>query len=229
LKISGIQHIFFDLDHTLWDFEKNAFLAFDKILKELKIDLETNVFMHEYNPINVAYWKLYEQNKIDQETLRVKRLADTFTKLSTDITREQIDLISDLFIQYLTENNFLMDNCLEILDYLQPNYQLHIITNGFAAVQEKKLQRSNINHFFKTITDSELAGDKKPSKTIYDFALKKANANLQNAIMIGDSIKADILGAKNFGMEAIYFNSKKENCPAEIMQIDNLIQLKKYL
>ena len=134
-----IKHIFFDLDHTLWDFEKNSALAFEKIFQELNFNIDSQQFMNAYNPINVAYWKLYERNEIDQETLRVNRLKDAFGAINFEVTLEEINAISHLFIEHLTSNNHLIEGTIETLDYLKDNYKLHIITIGFSFVQEVKL------------------------------------------------------------------------------------------
>lgn len=217
-----IKHIFFDLDHTLWDFEKNSALAFEKIFQELKFPIDTQQFMDIYNPINVAYWKLYERNEIDQETLRVNRLKDSFNAINFKVTLNQINTISDLFIEYLTSNNHLIDGAIETLDYLKDNYQLHIITNGFSIVQEVKLQKSNLANYFVSITNSEMAGHKKPHQNIFQYALSSANASITQSVMIGDSIEADVLGAINFGMKAVYFNPTNE-----IISHDNIIQIQK--
>lgn len=225
-----IKHIFFDLDHTLWDFEKNSALAFEKIFHELNFEIDSQRFISTYNPINVAYWKLYERNEIDQESLRVNRLKDTFHAIDFEITLEQIKVISNLFIEYLTSNNHLIDGAIETLEYLKENYQLHIITNGFSIVQEAKLQKSNLVNYFVTITNSELAGHKKPHQNIFQYALSLAKANKNQSIMIGDSIEADVLGAMNFGIKAVYFNPANEQVPhSEVVQIQKLTQLKNIL
>ena len=225
-----IKHIFFDLDHTLWDFEKNSALAFEKIFQELKFSIDTQQFMDIYNPINVAYWKLYERNEIDQEALRVNRLKDAFEAINFEVTLEEINAISHLFIEYLTSNNHLIEGTIETLDYLKDNYELHIITNGFSFVQEVKLQKSNLDKYFVTITNSELAGHKKPHENIFQYALLLANASKNQSIMIGDSIEADVLGAINFGMKAVYFNPENQTVSHnQIIQIQKLIQLKNIL
>jgi YjjG family noncanonical pyrimidine nucleotidase len=228
--LDEIKHIFFDLDHTLWDFEKNSALAFEKIFQELKFSIDTQQFMDIYNPINVAYWKLYERNEIDQEALRVNRLKDAFEAINFEVTLEEINAISHLFIEYLTSNNHLIEGTIETLDYLKDNYELHIITNGFSFVQEVKLQKSNLDKYFVTITNSELAGHKKPHENIFQYALSLANASKNQSIMIGDSIEADVLGAINFGMKAVYFNPENETVSHnQIIQIQKLIQLKNIL
>ena len=143
--MNEIKHIFFDLDHTLWDFEKNSSLAFEKIFQELDFNIDSQEFMNIYNPINVAYWKLYERNEINQEALRVNRLKDAFEAINFSITLEKINTISHLFIEYLTSNNHLIEGTIETLDYLKDNYELHIITNGFSFVQDKNGRRSSPN------------------------------------------------------------------------------------
>ena len=228
--MNEIKHIFFDLDHTLWDFEKNSALAFEKIFQELNFPIDAQQFMDIYNPINVAYWKLYECNEIDQEALRVNRLKDAFEAINFSISIEEINTISHLFIEYLTSNNHLIEGTIETLDYLKDNYKLHIITNGFSFVQEVKLQKSNLTDYFVTITNSELAGHKKPHENIFQYALTLANASKNQSIMVGDSIEADVLGAINFGMKAVYFNPANEQVSHDsIVQIQKLTQLKSIL
>ena len=228
--MEAIKHIFFDLDHTLWDFEKNSALAFEKIFQELNFDINSQQFMDIYNPINDAYWKLYEKNEIDQETLRISRVKDAFEALNYSLTLDEINIISNLFIEYLTLNNHLIEGTIETLEYLKGKYVLHIITNGFSIVQDVKLQKSNLDKYFVTITNSESAGHKKPHENIFKYALTSANASKTESIMIGDSIEADVLGALNFGIKAFYFNPTNEVFSNnEIIQIKKLTQLKTIL
>jgi len=121
------------------------------------------------------------------------------------------------------------DGTFEILDYLKPKYQLHIITNGFEEVQHHKMKKSNIFHYFQTITNSEMVGVKKPNPKIFNHALGLANATTKNSIMIGDNYEADILGALNIGLDAICFNYHKETIAPDIKIIDHLLDIKKYL
>jgi YjjG family noncanonical pyrimidine nucleotidase len=228
--LEEIKHLFFDLDHTLWDFEKNSALAFEKIFKELNLNIDSEKFMDIYNPINVAYWKLYEKNEIDQETLRISRVKDAFEALNYSLTLDEINIISNLFIEYLTSNNHLIEGTIETLEYLKDKYVLHIITNGFSIVQDVKLQKSNLDKYFVTITNSEAAGQKKPHENIFKHALTSANASKTESIMIGDSIEADVLGALNFGIKVVYFNPTNEVFSNnEIIHIKKLTQLKTIL
>ena len=223
------KHLFFDLDHTLWDFDKNSAFAFDAIFKERGFAISLQDFLNIYIPRNQHYWKLYQINQISHEELRYFRLKDVFDALKFEVSDVIIDQISDDYINYLPEHNHLFDGAIEILDYLKPNYKLHIITNGFASVQTKKLNNSKIGHYFDTITNSEMAGVKKPHPTIFDFALSLANALKEESLMIGDSYEADIIGAQEAGIEAIFFNEQNIEVENQVLQIKHLLDLKNIL
>ncbi len=223
-----ITDIFFDLDHTLWDFDKNSEMAFDRIFNENHPTINTKSFVEIYAPINQACWKLYQVDKISHDELRYKRLKDSFDALNYSISDKQINQIAIDYITFLPENNKLFEGAIEVLNYLKPKYKLHIITNGFAEVQYKKLKNSGISNYFDSVTNSEKAGVKKPHPNIFEFALSLANTKKEKSIMIGDCIDADVQGALNFGMEAIFFNEKNIEISNEINQITHLIELKKY-
>ncbi len=224
-----ITDIFFDLDHTLWDFDHNSGLAFETILKKDHPTIEIADFIEKYAPINQACWKLYQHDKITHAELRYNRLKHTFDALEYFASDAQIESMAHDYIELLPENNHLFDGAIEVLEYLEKKYKLHIITNGFAEVQYKKINNSNIGGFFKTITNSEMAGVKKPNPMIFEHALNLAKANKENSIMIGDCLDADVQGALNAGLDAIFFNDKKINVGQDIKQITHLLELKKYL
>ena len=223
------KHIFFDLDHTLWDFDKNSGYAFDAIFKKHGFAIELADFLQIYIPRNQHYWKLYQVNQISHDDLRFYRLKDVFDALNFNITDEVILEISDEYIAYLPEYNHLFDGAIELLDYLKSNYKLHIITNGFASVQTKKLKNANIDHYFLTVTNSEIAGAKKPHKSIFEFALSLANASKEESLMIGDSYEADIIGAQEAGIEAVFFNEQNAQVELPVFQINHLSELKNSL
>jgi len=229
MKIDNIAHVFFDLDHTLWDFDKNSALTFEKIFQLNNIDVSLDEFLEIYVPINFQYWKLYREEKIDKASLRYGRLKDAFKLLDIKVKTSMIYKLSDDYIAYLSTFNHLFDGAIEILEYLQGKYKLHIITNGFKEVQQGKLNNSNIENYFVTVTNSEMVGVKKPNPKIFEHALQVAKASNKNSIMIGDNYEADILGALNFGVDAICFNYHNETLGNEVKQIDNLLQLKQYL
>ncbi len=227
--MNNITDVFFDLDHTLWDFDRNSALTFDKIFKLNNIEVKLQDFLNHYQGINQNYWKLFREEKIDKDTLRFGRLNDAFLAIGEKVSKDVIVKLSDDYITYLSTFNHLFDDTVEILNYLQPKYKLHIITNGFEEVQHKKLIRSNIHKFFKTITNSETTGVKKPNPIIFNFALDQAKAKVENSIMVGDSYEADILGAQNIGMDVIFLDVKNVVKTNGVKKINNLKQIKEFL
>ncbi|WP_460218253.1 YjjG family noncanonical pyrimidine nucleotidase [Psychroserpens sp. MEBiC05023] len=229
MKVKGIKHIFFDLDHTLWDFDKNSALAFRKIFKIHNLNVDAADFLKVYEPINLNYWKLYREEKIDKESLRYARLKDTFDTIGIDVSDIIINALSVDYITHLTTFNHLFEGTLEILEHLKKEYALHIITNGFEEAQQKKMDNANITHYFSTITNSEAAGVKKPNPIIFNHALSSAAATPEESIMIGDNYEADILGAVAIGMDVILFNYHDYNAGDTVKQVKHLNDLKKYL
>ncbi|MEJ6792915.1 MAG: YjjG family noncanonical pyrimidine nucleotidase [Lacinutrix sp.] len=226
---SKITDVFFDLDHTLWDFDKNSALTFDIIFKKNNIVLDTERFSKIYQPINLKYWKLYRDEKVSKSNLRYGRLKEAFDALNMVVEDHVINQLAIDYIDYLTTYNHVFDGTIEILDYLKPKYKLHIITNGFKEVQQTKLDKSNIAHYFETVTSSEAVGVKKPNPKVFNHALSLANIRKENAIMIGDNYEADILGALNIGLDAICFNYHNVVLENEIKAVKHLLDLKKYL
>lgn len=205
-KDKQITDIFFDLDHTLWDFDKNSTLAFQKVFETHKIQIDLPSFLEVYVPINMKYWKLYRDEAITKKQLRRGRLTDSFSLINLEFATEIIDEMASSYIDFLPHNNHLFPGAFELLDFLKPNYNLHIITNGFEEVQSKKLINSKINTYFKTITNSESVGVKKPNPKIFHHALGLANTLPEKSVMIGDNLEADIKGATAVGMNTIFFS-----------------------
>lgn len=229
MKLSNIRHIFFDLDHTLWDFDKNSGLAFNSIFSKHKIKVRLEDFLAVYTPINAGYWKLYREDKVTKEDLRYGRLKDTFDGMKVNVTDTQIKQLSIDYIDHLPHHNHLLSGTQDILEYLNPNYELHIITNGFKEVQHKKMESSGILKYFKTVTTSEDVGVKKPNKLIFEVALNRASAKVEESLMIGDNLEADIHGAKDFGMQAILYNYYKSKISGKYHQVMEMKELTRYL
>ncbi|MBT8394609.1 MAG: YjjG family noncanonical pyrimidine nucleotidase [Bacteroidia bacterium] len=229
MKLTSVKDVFFDLDHTLWDFDKNSALTFENIFNSNQIDIDLKTFLTIYEPLNLNYWKLYREDKIDKASLRYGRLFDTFKTLKISISDATIHKLSEDYITNLTSFNYLFESTVEILEYLSPNYNLHIITNGFKEVQHGKLSKSKIDHYFDTVTNSEMVGVKKPNPKIFNHALEAAKANAEESVMVGDNYEADILGALNFGLDAICFNYHNEKLDNHIKSVNHLMELKKYL
>lgn len=222
---NNIQHIFFDLDHTLWDFDKNSELAFARIFEANYPQVKLDDFIAVYIPINKACWDLYQVDQMSHDELRYQRLKQSFDAMNVSISDAEINQIAIDYIAYLPDFNHLFEDAHEVLTYLKMRYQLHIITNGFAEVQYRKMHQSNLLPYFKTITNSELAGAKKPNPKIFEHALQVASAAKSNSVMIGDSLDADVQGAIDFGMQAIYFNPFEEPVSLSIPQVSRLADL----
>ena len=224
-----VKSIFFDLDHTLWDFEKNSELSFKKIFKKYGITIKFNKFIKAYVPINFRYWKLYRNGEITKEYLRHNRLKEVFDVFNYEIDKLTIDKIAEDYINFLPENNKLMEGALEILDYLKSKYRLFIITNGFRDVQDKKLNNSSIKHYFEAIYDSESVGVKKPDSKIFMHALTDSGSKAEESLMVGDNYEADIMGAQKLNIKAIHFVAHGEEIHNKNQTIHKLIELKDFL
>lgn len=225
-----IEHIFFDLDHTLWDFEKNSNLTFLQIFKEQGLQLNVIDFLAVYSPINFSYWKLYREDKVSKEDLRYRRLKDSFEALNHQVDDSMIHLLSEEYIRVLPSHNYLFDGAIELLDYLYPKYKMHIITNGFEEVQSLKLEKSGIKKYFDKIITSETVGVKKPNSKVFAYSLKLVKATPQNSIMIGDNLEADIIGALDCGIPAIHFDLEGNLTDnTKYRTVSNLVEIKQYL
>ncbi|MEM8927845.1 MAG: YjjG family noncanonical pyrimidine nucleotidase [Bacteroidota bacterium] len=224
-----ITDIFFDLDHTLWDFERNSALTFQLIFQEQGLKVNTAHFLEYYVPINFRFWKLYREEKVSKEELRYQRLKQSFDSMGLRVNDTIINVLSDSYIAHLSNFKHVLPGTFEILDYLKGTYGLHIITNGFSEIQEKKMKNANIRHYFNVVVNSEMAGVKKPNPKIFLMALEKASVQPQNALMIGDNLEADILGAQKVGLHALHLNSNREQHHEFSKIIHYLHEIKNFL
>ncbi|MGB5556007.1 MAG: YjjG family noncanonical pyrimidine nucleotidase [Flavobacteriaceae bacterium] len=224
-----ITDVFFDLDHTLWDFEKNSALTFEKILNENKVGVDLNDFLKLYVPTNLEFWKLYREERITKAELRYQRLKKVFDALGHPVGDELINVLAEEYIAHLSSYTHLFPYTVEILEYLCPKYKLHIITNGFQEIQEKKMRGSGIEKYFDQIINSEMAGVKKPNPLIFEMALRYANTTSKKSIMIGDNIEADILGAKALGFHTLHFNAHNNPAHQHCPMIHDLSEIKTFL
>ncbi len=208
---SIITDIFFDLDHTLWDFETNSKLAFEKLLKEHKIPISIDDFLAVYEPVNHQYWEDYSKGLKTKEEVKYNRLIDTFKQLNIAIDPALIPVLANGYLDFLKQEKHLMPGSIEILDYLKDKYRLHILTNGFVEIQSEKMQYSGIAHYFEYIISSEEIDKQKPHPGVFNYALKKAGTFAHQSFMIGDNFKSDVLGARNVGMHAIHYDPFEQN------------------
>ena len=204
------KHIFFDLDHTLWDFDANARETLEQLHRDLKLHdkgiYDFELFHKNYLQHNEKLWDKYRKGQIKHEELRLKRmwLALLDFRIADEALAKEM---GDLFLQLLPTRTILFPNTKEVLQYLtDKGYQLHLITNGFEKTQHRKLQSSGLNIFFKEIITSERSNSLKPQKEIFEYALDKAGATVSESIMIGDTLDVDIAGAMSVGMDQVHVN-----------------------
>ena len=169
------------------------------------------------------------EDKVSKAQLRYGRLREAFQAIDFKSDDELIHLLSEEYITYLANHNALFENAIPVLEYLQPKYKMHIITNGFEEVQHRKLKNANLLPFFDKIITSEKVGVKKPNPRIFEYALNITGAVKGESVMIGDNFEADILGAKNMGMQVIFCKFNGESATEEVSSVDNLLELKNFL
>lgn len=211
--MSKYQHLFFDLDHTLWDFETNSQEALLDLYQrhdiENRLQAPVHEFLSAYYRINDELWALYRQGKVGKEELRHQRFQRAFHSFG-NLEEDTIRQFEREYMDLAPQKTALMPGTLELLTALKPHFQLHIITNGFAETQKVKLAGSGLQSFFDLILCSDTIGINKPEAGIFIEALKRTGAQRKNSLMIGDNLLADIGGARNVGIDQVYYNPKQE-------------------
>ena len=212
------RHLFFDLDHTLWDFEANARITLHELYHGMQLEKrginDFDLFHKNYLAHNEKLWERYRNGYIKQEELRVKRmwLALLDFKIADEVLAKNMSI---QFLDLLPTRTILFPYATEILDYLtNKKYELHLITNGFEKTQHSKLKYSGLDKYFKEVITSEGSSSLKPNKEIFDFAFKKTGANPAESIMLGDNIDVDIIGAMKAGIDQVFINHL--NIPIDI-------------
>ena len=202
--------LFFDLDHTLWDFETNSKETIQELyithrLADLGI-VDFDGFYSTYSAHNHRLWDRYTKGFIKQEELRWKRVY--LSLLDFKVANEPLaKAMSKAYLEILPNKTHLFPYTIEILEYLkQKEYKMHLITNGFESVQFKKIKNSGLADYFIEVITSEASNSLKPQKEIFEYALKNAKASVNESIMIGDNESADIQGGINIGMDTIFVN-----------------------
>jgi len=226
------KHIFFDLDHTLWDFERSAeetkremFVTFDLKKRGIKT---YKAFKDVYVEINRTLWEMYRDETIEKDELNFRRFYDTLFFLGVNDRKLGSDMAWQ-FIEGISSKTYLFPYTVEILEYLFPKYKLHIITNGFEEVQYRKLEGSGMGRYFASIITSEAAEAKKPDPKIFRFALKKSGAKAIDSLMVGDDLSVDMAGARKVGIDQLYVNHDKikhdEKVTMEVFSLEEIMRL----
>jgi putative hydrolase of the HAD superfamily len=226
------KHIFFDLDRTIWDFDRNS----GETLKELycKYHLDRSIddpedFVQVYHEINGQLWGFYRKGEMTKDILRTKRFRMSLARFG--ITDDDLaEKIGDEYLDISPTKTLLVPHAREILAYLQTGYRLHIITNGFLTTQQIKLKNCRLEQYFQSLTTSEVVGHNKPRPEIFHQALSSVNARKKESLMIGDDLEVDVRGARKFGIDQVFLNRDRVIHHEPVtFEIDTLLALKDIL
>ncbi|HBH06712.1 MAG TPA: noncanonical pyrimidine nucleotidase, YjjG family [Flavobacteriales bacterium] len=226
--MKNYSHLFFDLDHTLWDFHENSKETLKEIYREWFSELklfEFEEFYATYVKFNDTLWASYRSGRMSKETLRIERFRRTLYKLQYR-EKDEIQSISKYYLDQSPQKTNLIPGTKEVLDFLKDRYRMIILTNGFQEVQEIKMANSGLSPFFSDMITAEMAGVSKPKKKIFQLALKRCSVRAQDALMIGDNLEVDVIGAKKVGIDQVWFNPEQKQGRVEpTYEIHNLTQI----
>ncbi|HRX12267.1 MAG TPA: YjjG family noncanonical pyrimidine nucleotidase [Draconibacterium sp.] len=232
-------HIFFDLDNTLWNFEINSRNAMLSVFHYLNLDSSSDfdLFFKIYTKHNRALWESYRKNEVVKKDLTRLRFQNTFDELA--ITGIDANEMNELYLFEMPKQKALNEGVIEVLTYLKKKkYHLNIITNGFKEVQHNKIESSGLKPYFDKIFISEEVKSPKPARAIFEYAVKSSNAKKTNSIMIGDDWDVDVMGAVNYGIDAVHYNEAAHNSEnlnqlltykSRIYSVESMSQLYSYL
>lgn len=223
----GVHHIFFDLDHTLWDYQANSTAALKELyvqfqLRNLGISSESE-FIASFHRANFRVWHEFSESSLNRNDLREKRLQLVFEEYQ--LPYPGLPGFHDAYYLQCSMGKQLIAGALELLQVLAPHYVMHIITNGFDDAQFNKIQSSGLAPFISTITTSEMADAKKPEKKYFDYAFQQAKAPAARSLIVGDGYHTDVAGALAYGLPCIWFNPEEEEPDIRVAQVKGLNQV----
>lgn len=231
-EVKRYAHLFFDLDHTLWDFRTNSRAVLRDLFTEIGLGErgvpDADVLIEVYEKINAALWKRMENGTLDKHVMRVLRFRNTLLHFGVK-DGPIAKVLGDEYLERTPRMNGLFPGTLDLLRELRPRYGMHIITNGFELTQATKLKSSGLDDLFDHVITSERAGAGKPDPRIFAKALKLAKADHTQSIMIGDSVTADMDGAREAGMDQAHFHPEEEGDPLATYRIRSIEELRPLL
>lgn len=221
--------IFFDLDHTLWDYERNSQETLDELYEKYSLSsrgvTSCELLKDQFRKVNITLWELYDRGEITSDVIRqqrFKQILEHFSVMDEQLTEE----LSVDYLHSCPNKGHLVPYAIETLDYLASKYEMTVITNGFDEIQNLKLSAGNLHQYFKHIVTSQKAGHRKPSRGIFDYAMEANNVRPHESIMVGDNLITDIAGATRSSIDAVFYNPEKVshdvNVPFEIHSLKEL-------
>ena len=220
--------LLFDLDGTLFDYDKGEKIAFQQTFIDFTLDYQDE-YLKNYDSINKELWKKFELGEIEVSVLKVERFELLLNKIGHKRNAEEF---SKKYQNNLSNCTYLLDGVEDLLSELEKRYRMMLITNGLKAVQRPRLKNSSIKNYFTDIVISEEVGSAKPDKKIFDIAFEKMNTTEKSEVlMIGDSLTSDIAGGINYGLDTCWLNpnSQSSNGLKPVFEIKNISELKKIL
>lgn len=222
-----IKAVLIDIDDTIFDFEKCSKNAFKNTLKKLDLSYKEKDFLY-FNEVNDILWNKQKLGKININEVFIERSIMMSKYFELDIEKE---IFNDLFVEFLYDEDEMVDEIEDLLSYLSNKYQIYAASNGIYDMQINRLKKSNLDKYFKDIFVSDKMGYEKPDNRFFEKIMNLTKYSNNNLIMIGDSIKSDIIGAKNSGIKSIYFNKGNKKIPDKdfTYQVKKLSEIKKIL
>lgn len=208
-RMAKYKTILFDVDNTLFDFDKDQEIAFKEAMNIIGHPCTEKMY-EDYNQINIGMWEMLNRGEITAEELSVKRFKIFFEKYQI---KQDAQIFSSLLTQAFQKTGTPIKGSREILEQLKDKYELVIISNGFKRQQYHRLNNAKFSRYFSKIFLSEEIGYSKPDKNFFDVVLQNIeNKEKSKILIIGDSISADIAGGKNAEIDTCWYNPKnKEN------------------
>lgn len=224
-----MKFLFFDLDDTLLDFHKAEAWALRQALRRSGIE-PTDAIAARYSEINQCQWELLEEKKLTREQVLIRRFQLLFQELGVEASCEDTQ---QCYENMLAKGHDFMPGAPELLETLKGDYQLYLVSNGTAVVQDARLRDSGIEKYFRGIFISERVGVDKPQKEFFDRSFAAIpDFDPSQAMIIGDSLTSDMRGGINAGITTCWYNPKHKPRRADIpvdYEIEDLLELPRLL
>jgi len=225
--------IFFDLDHTLWDFETNSCETLTELFQSYGLAdagiPDCQSLHQQFRKVNTELWDLYDRGIITSEVIRRERFKRILQYFQIDDDKLCKDLSTD-YLHACPKKGNLVPHALETLEYLAGKYQMTVVTNGFDDIQQLKLASGKLTHFFNHVVTSQKAGAKKPSQQIFEYAMAANGVGCEEGIMIGDNLMTDMQGAINSSIDTVFYNPEDIDHNVNIKyEIRTLAELREFL